>query len=92
MTVPMGERRQLGAVSRPAWTGDLDDDCSSRWAGFLLRAEEMDEGFWWWAVYDEWADDPMRQVASSHDSSTACDSGSVARQAAEQAARGFLGL
>jgi hypothetical protein len=52
----------------------------------------MDEGFWWWAVYDEWADDPMRQVASSHDSSTACDSGSVARQAAEQAARGFLGL
>lgn len=92
MTTLLRERRELAAKSRPDWTGNLADDCSSRWVGFLLRAEEMEEGVWWWAVYDDWAEDPTVQLSSSHDSSEVCVSGQHARREAEQAARRFLGL
>ncbi len=35
----------------PVWTGDLNDDCTARWHGLILRAEMMQPGEWWWAVY-----------------------------------------
>ena len=34
------------------WTSDLNDDRTARWAGLMLRTEEMDDRVWWWAVYD----------------------------------------
>jgi hypothetical protein len=34
------------------WHGDLKDDCTARWAGLMLRAEKMNDGDWWWCVYD----------------------------------------
>ena len=47
------------------WTGDLHDDCTARWAGLMLRAEQMQRGVWWWAVYDG------RSGATLGDSNTA---------------------
>lgn len=45
------ERKAL--ASKPiVWQGDLSDDCTAEWAGLMLRAEWMDEEYWWWAVYD----------------------------------------
>ena len=34
------------------WEGDVEDDCLARWEGLLLRAEWMDDDYWWWCVYD----------------------------------------
>ena len=41
---------EAARTSEPDWYGDLDDDCAAKWAGFLLRAEWMDDNIWWWAV------------------------------------------
>ena len=45
------ERRKLSQLPI-VWKGDLSDDCTSEWAGLMLRAEWMDADYWWWAVYD----------------------------------------
>ena len=34
------------------WTGDLEYDCTAEWAGLMLRAECMNDDYWWWEVYD----------------------------------------
>ena len=39
-------RRALAQETKPEWTGDLNDDCTAYWAGFILRAEEMDRRRW----------------------------------------------
>ena len=70
------------------WTGDLHDDCTARWAGLMLRAEQMQRGVWWWAVYDD------RSGATLGDSNTArgrVPNGKKARVAAERVARQWLG-
>lgn len=46
------EQRKILAQQPIVWTGDLNDDCTALWNGLMLRAECMDKGFWWWAVYD----------------------------------------
>ena len=83
------EARKIEAQFAATWTGDLDDDCSARWAGFLLRAEEMEDGVWWYAVHDValglTIEDSTVLGADVHDSSTA-------RQKCENAARRSLGL
>ena len=76
--------KQEGA---PQWEGDLDDDCSARWFGFLLRAEWMDEGIWWWAVYGK---NGEGEVDSSNNYEVVVSSGEAARRAAEIAARKFV--
>lgn len=82
------EWRVLAADERPRWAGDLHDDCTAEWAGFVLRAEWMNAGDWWWCVIEG-----DRQVASSNDASEQVPrSGEAARLAAENAARGLLGL
>ena len=43
---------EAAKLKSPEWYGDLDDDCTAKWAGFLLRAEWMDDNLWWWAVSD----------------------------------------
>ena len=69
------------------WTGDLDDDCSARWCGLLLRAAEMNGGDWWWAVSDL---NTGQELESSNDKMTRIATGSAARARAEAAARRAL--
>jgi hypothetical protein len=67
------------------WLGDLDDDCTAKWAGLTLRAERMNEDDWWWCVYD---DQSGEQIASSNATwAVQCSTGAAARSAAESAAR-----
>ena len=71
----------------PAWTGDLNDDCSAEWKGLLVRAEWMDGSQWWWCVYDQVTGE---QIASSDlVKAKECVSGPDARAAAEEAAFRF---
>jgi len=68
-----------GMDDPPQWTGDLDDDCTAKWRGLMLRAEWMQADVWWWCVYDESGE----QVASSNmPSAEPCNSGASARRAA----------
>jgi len=75
------------AEATPSWTGDLSDDCTALWAGFMLRAEEMDRGIWWWATY---VDASNQQIASSNDTGVSPSTGEEARAAAFRAARLYL--
>lgn len=70
------------------WNGDLEDDCSAHWKGLLLRAEEMEENVWWWAVYD--MDNDERTIDSSNEYDVIWYSGNEARRAAEQAAQFYF--
>ncbi|MEM1211841.1 MAG: hypothetical protein AAGI68_06015 [Planctomycetota bacterium] len=84
--------RRFAAEDPIRWRGDPEDDCVCYWAGLLLRAEQMDEDSWWWAVYDG-----DKQVNSSDNEPFShrpepCRSGEQARAAAERAARRWLGL
>jgi len=73
---------------KPHWTGDLDDDCTAIWAGLLLRAEEMDQHSWWWAVSD--LNLNSAEVDSSNCHSDTCVSGLDARRMAEACAGRYL--
>ena len=81
------ERKTLAKQSI-TWTGDLSDDCTAKWAGLMLRAEWMDEDYWWWAVYDM-----QKEEASIDDSNNYTDrfiGGEITRQKAESVAREYL--
>jgi hypothetical protein len=82
--------RTIAAQQEPiVWRGDLQDDCLAHWAGLLLRAEWMDDDYWWWAVYDiQDADEP--QIDSSNDHDIQWTSGEQARSEAEAVARRYL--
>jgi hypothetical protein len=71
------------------WTGELSDDVSAEWAGLRLRAEWMDGSDWWWSVYDVRTE---TEIASSNRNEDRYESGEAARQAAETAARWFIGV
>jgi len=74
------------------WTGDLSDDCSAEWNGFLLRAEWMDDDCWWWCVYDQISGE---QLAASNWGTSSWEesrTGDDARAAAEKAARSFAAM
>ena len=67
------------------WLGDLDDDCSAVYRGYMLRAEDMGQG-WWWAVSgprDEIEDCCERSGQLAAD-------GPAARAAAEKAVRRYI--
>jgi hypothetical protein len=72
------------------WTGDLLDDCSADWAGLLLRAEWMDEDYWWWEVTD--IENPEIEIDSSNNYDTSFIGGDTSRQKAEEVARKYLGV
>lgn len=65
----------------------MDDDCTAEWAGLMLRAEWMDEDYWWWAVYD------MQQGEMTVDSSNEYEirfiGGEDARAKAEDVAKTY---
>ena len=87
----LSDRRAAVQQRPPRWEGDLKDDCTAVWAGFMLRAERMERRRWWWAVYD--LSGPSNdEVASSWDTREQNHTGHQARCAAQQAVRLRLGL
>lgn len=70
------------------WKGDLNDDCTAKWAGLLLRAEWMDDDYWWWSVYDMY--DNEKQIDSSNEYNKPYTNGEIARKTAEDKAKEFL--
>lgn len=70
------------------WTGDLNDDCTANWCGLMLRAEWMDEDYWWWAVYD--MEDGEITIDSSNEYEESCIGGENARNKAEKVAKKYL--
>lgn len=70
------------------WKGDLNDDCTARWSGLMLRAEWMDEDYWWWCVYDMLDDE--NQIDSSNEYDEQIIGGNKAREKAEEIARNYL--
>ena len=57
------------------WTGNLRDDCTAVDGEYMLRAEMMRDGFWWWCVY--------RADERVYDSEIHAYTGKQARQLAE---------
>jgi hypothetical protein len=77
------------------WTGDLNDDCTALWNGLMLRAEWMDEDYWWWRVYDMQNENATNEEATIDDSNnydTSFIGGDAARKKAEEVAKKYLGL
>lgn len=72
------------------WTGDLDDDCTAVWAGLMLRAECMNEDYWWWCIYD--MENQKNVVDASYKYNHQFRSGNESRQAAEERAKHYLGM
>lgn len=72
------------------WEGDLEDDCLSKWAGLLLRAEWMNKKYWWWAVYD--MENNQVIVDSSNRYTGQFKRSEIVRNAAERSARNYLSL
>jgi hypothetical protein len=70
------------------WTGDLSDDCTARWGGLMLRAEWMDEEYWWWAVYDFHNEEVT--IDSSNNYTERVIGGEAARLSAEKVAKDYL--
>lgn len=81
------ERKKLAKQSF-TWTGDLSNDCTALWAGLMLRAECMEEGYWWWAVYD------MQKGEATIDDSNNYNErfirGEIAQQKAENVAQVYV--
>jgi hypothetical protein len=79
---------RLEAATTPiSWTGDLNTQCTARWAGLLLRAEQKHRAHWSWTVYDA---KTRAIIMDSRMSWGRAMHGKKARLAAEQAARDYL--
>jgi len=82
------QERKLLSQQPIIWTGDLSDDCTANWAGLMLRAEWMNEDYWWWAVYD------MQKSESTIEDSNIYKErfigGEIARQKAERVAKEYI--
>ncbi len=70
------------------WKGDLNDDCTAIWSGLMLRAEWMDDDYWWWCVYDML--DNENQIDSSNEYVEQFIGGEKAREKAEEVAKNYL--
>jgi|GEM_PF-1478881 len=80
--------RKILAKQPITWTGDLLDDCTAEWAGLMLRAEWMDEDYWWWAVYDMQKDEIT--IDDSNNYTERFIGGEIARQKAENIAKKYI--
>jgi hypothetical protein len=69
----------------------LNDDCTAIWAGLMLRAEWMDEDYWWWCVYDL-LDENEEQIDSSNNYEIRYISGELSRNEAEKVAKKYLNI
>jgi hypothetical protein len=71
------------------WYGDLEDDCTAKWNGLILRAESMNGKIWWWAVSKD-NNNQSEEIDSSNNYDTNCIGGKKARQLAEEVAKKFI--
>jgi hypothetical protein len=88
-TIESLESRRIEAKAAPVWSGDLEDDCTARWAGFLLRAEAMEKDSWWYSATD------LASGTAIEDSTVVgalVKDGVTARRKSEEAVRRFLGI
>lgn len=83
------ERKKL-AKEPIIWTGDLDDDCTAIWAGLMLRAEWMDEDYWWWSVSEDKASPYDENIDDSNNYDERFIGGEASRKRAEEVARHYL--
>ena len=81
---------EAAKIKKPEWYGDLDDDCTAKWAGFLLRAEWMDDNFWWWAVTDLETEQELDSTNNYHEFTPS--TGLEARRLAESSVYELLGV
>ena len=85
----MNRDQRIASANHPIeWRGDLDDDCNAEWAGLMLRAEEMEENSWWWAVYDMQRDEAT--IESSNFYNEKVINGETAREKAEKKAKEYI--
>ncbi|TFF38887.1 hypothetical protein [Mucilaginibacter psychrotolerans] len=70
------------------WTGNLEDDCTALWCGLMLRAEWMEEDYWWWRVCDTKRADVIIDDANSTDERFI--DGEVSRARAESVAKQYI--
>ena len=77
------------AEKRPIWEGDLNDDCTATWNGLMLRAECMDNT-WWWAVAVEKSSGIVDSCYNHTGERCAPKTGEEARKEAEEAAINYL--
>ncbi|MFN7495045.1 MAG: hypothetical protein ACK5RG_19155 [Cyclobacteriaceae bacterium] len=82
------DERKIGAKQPITWTGDLSDDCTATWAGLMLRAEQMDETHWWWAVYD--MEKGGATIDDSNNYTERFRGGDISRQKAERVAQKYI--
>ncbi len=82
------KERQTLARQPIEWTGDLLDDCAAIWAGLMLRAEWMDEDYWWWGGYDMQKAGAV--IDNSNNYSARFIGGEAARLKAESVARQYI--
>lgn len=82
------DERKILARQPIVWTGDLSDNCTAEWAGLMLRAEWMDEDYWWWAVYDMQKNEMT--IDDSNEYETRFIGGEAARTKAESVAKKYL--
>lgn len=82
------DERKIGASQPITWTGDLSDDCTATWAGLMLRAEQMDETHWWWAVYDMQKGEAI--IDDSNNYTERFIRGDISRQKAERVAQKYI--
>ena len=82
------EERIILSKQPITWTGDLADDCKATWAGLLLRAEWMDEDYWWWSVYDMQKNEVAIDNSNNH--TERFIGGEVSRQMAESVAQQYI--
>lgn len=84
------EERKILGQKEIVWTGDLSDDCTAEWAGLMLRAEWMNEDYWWWAVYDMQKDEVT--IDDSNQYAEKFIGGDIARAKAERVAKKYLSI
>jgi hypothetical protein len=80
--------RKILAEEPIIWTGDLSDDCKAEWAGLMLRAEWIDEDYWWWAVYDMQKGEITIEDSNEYDEKFI--GGEMAREKAESVAKKYI--
>lgn len=82
------EQRKILSKEPLIWTGDLSDDISANWAGLLLRAEWMNEDYWWWAVYDIENNEEVIDNFNNYDEHFV--GGEISTKKAEEVAKKYL--
>lgn len=73
-------------MTKITWTGDLNDDCTAIVDGYMLRAEDMGD-WWWWAVYEKEGEGKEVEASQGSKAPVVAMTGKEARRTAESVFR-----